>query len=94
MGFPQSGGKSLKSPNFSSRVLSVNVVEFFTNLDLAKLSGDAERDVEYSCSLNMSVSLLVAKVLVIVCTCIISTLHHKLFSHHRLTFFICLINFL
>lgn len=87
----------MKSPNFSSRVLSVDVVEFPTNLDVAKLSGDAERNVEYSCSLNMSVSLLVAqkclptflpaKVSVIVCTCIIWTLHHKLLSHHRLTFF-------
>lgn len=51
----------MKSPNFSSRVLSVDVVEFSTNLDVAKLSGDAERNVEYSCSLNISVSLLVAK---------------------------------
>ena len=51
----------MKSPNFSSRVLSVDVDEFSTNLDVAKLSGDAERYVEYSCSLNMSVSLLVAQ---------------------------------
>ena len=78
MGFPQSGGKSLKSPNFSSRVLSVNVIEFSTNLDVLKLSGDAGGNVEYLCSLNMSVCLLVAqkclptflpaKVSVIVCT--------------------------
>ena len=51
----------MKSPDFSSRVLSVDVVEFSTNLDVVKLSGDAEGNVEYSCSLNVSVSLLVAQ---------------------------------